>query len=81
MKILIILIASLLAGVMAEADPWNPRPGRGNYRRDAAAAPGRPGRPGRPNYRREAEADPKAWHPRYIISSSISLVISIPSLV
>lgn len=63
MKILIIIIASLLAGVMAEANPWNPRPGRGNYRREADAALKKPGRPGRPNYRREAEAE--AWHPRY----------------
>lgn len=64
MKILIILVTSLIAGVMAEANPWNPRPGRGNYRRDADAAPKRSGRPGRPNYIREAE--PEAWHPRYV---------------
>lgn len=78
MKILIIFIASLFAGVMAEANPWNPRPGRGNYKREADAAPGRPrpGRPGRPNYKREADAE--AWHPRYIISPLISLFLFVP---
>lgn len=67
MKILTIIITSLIAGAVAEADPWSARPGRGVYKRDPDASPWS-ARPGRGVYRRDAirrrEADP--WHPRYV---------------
>ena len=53
MKLFVLGLAIALGAALTIADPWNPRPGRGAYRRAAEPAPAP-----------EAIAAPEAWNPR-----------------
>lgn len=61
MKLLILLC--LAAAVVASADPWRPRPGRGAFKRDAAAV-SEPFQKSPYVAKRDAEPEAEAFHVR-----------------
>lgn len=87
MKILTIIVASLITGVIAEAEPWPAVPGVGISQREADSGSSaarlervrnRRGplatiRPGGSWYKREAE--PNAWQPVYVFVLTPSIVL------